>query len=47
MKEIKNNVNVILSGEGADEIFAGYKYYFYALLLDLKYKNEYDKIKMN
>ena len=46
MKEVKkNNINVILSGEGADEIFAGYKYYFYALLLDLKYKNEYDKIK--
>ena len=46
MKEIKkNNINVILSGEGADEIFAGYKYYFYAFLLDLKYKNEYDKIK--
>ena len=45
MKDIKKNQkNVILSGEGADEVFAGYKYYFYAFLMDLKFKNKHDRI---
>ena len=41
----KNNVKVILSGEGADEVFAGYKYYFYSFLLDLKYNNDFDRLE--
>ena len=34
MKEIKNNINVILSGEGADK----YRINIIYVLLDLKYK---------
>ncbi|MBI04996.1 MAG: asparagine synthase (glutamine-hydrolyzing) [Pelagibacteraceae bacterium] len=46
MKKIKeSDVKVILSGEGADEIFYGYKYYFYAYLLDLKINNLDKKTK--
>lgn len=45
MKSVKkNNINVILSGEGADEVFAGYRYYFYAFLLDLKYKKDLERL---
>ena len=36
MKEVKrNNIKVVLSGEGSDEIFGGYEYYFPAFLSDL------------
>tara|TARA_X000000950_G_C13919230_1_gene662504 strand:+ start:1023 stop:2846 length:1824 start_codon:yes stop_codon:yes gene_type:complete len=45
MKNIKkNDISVILSGEGADEVFAGYKYYFYAMLLDLKKNNDHKRL---
>ncbi len=41
MKKVKKTgTKVILSGEGGDEIFFGYKYYFYAYLLDLKNNNK-------
>jgi asparagine synthase (glutamine-hydrolysing) len=36
MKEVrKNNIKVVLSGEGSDEIFGGYGYYYPAFLSDL------------
>lgn len=36
MKEVKrNDIKVILSGEGSDEIFGGYKYYYPAFFSDL------------
>ncbi len=36
MKEVrKNNIKVVLSGEGSDEIFGGYKYYYPAFLSGL------------
>lgn len=46
MKSVrKNNIKVILSGEGADEVFAGYKYYFYSLLMDLKYNQDLERLE--
>ena len=46
MKSIKKQkIKVIFSGEGADEIFAGYKYYFYAFLIDLKNSNNSNQLK--
>ena len=37
MKEVKNhNIKVILSGEGADEIFSGYQYYYPAFFKDIE-----------
>ena len=46
MKSIKqDSTKVILSGEGGDEVFLGYKYYFYAYLLDLKNTNQIKKLK--
>tara|TARA_Y100000590_G_scaffold469896_1_gene660482 strand:- start:297 stop:2126 length:1830 start_codon:yes stop_codon:yes gene_type:complete len=45
MKTVKNNdTPVVLSGEGADEVFAGYKYYFYAYLKFLLKNNQNNKI---
>ena len=45
MKSIKqDSTKVILSGEGGDEVFLGYKYYFYAYLLDLKNTNQVKKL---
>ena len=42
-KIISDNTKVILSGEGGDEVF-GYKYYYYAYLLDLKITNQIEKL---
>jgi len=40
----RDKIKVILSGEGADEVFAGYKYYNYANLMDLKCSNRHDEL---
>lgn len=37
MKEVRrNNIKVMLAGEGADEIFGGYKYYYTAFFKDIE-----------
>ncbi len=41
MKEVRRKgIKVMLAGEGADEIFGGYQYYFPAYFKDLEYDNE-------
>ena len=41
----KENTSVILTGEGADEVFVGYKYYFYFYLKKLIESKNYELIK--
>jgi len=41
-KAKKRNIPVLLSGEGADEAFCGYKYYYYFFLLELYKNKQYD-----
>ena len=41
----KENTSVILTGEGADEVFVGYKYYFYFYLKELIESKNYELIK--
>lgn len=40
MKSISENVTVLLNGQGADELLAGYDPYYYYYLLDEKLNNE-------
>lgn len=41
MKEVKkHDIKVILAGEGSDEIFGGYQYYYPAFFSDLKDENQ-------
>ncbi len=44
MKEVKKqNIKVILAGEGSDEVFGGYQYYYPALFSDLKNEEVLEK----